>query len=321
MSALELEFPERILVVEDDPTIRLMLARTFEPVSQVLQAEDGATALRMTRQSRPDFVVTDLMLPEVSGLALIHRLREVYWGASVPILVLTANTRPEVLLECFRAGADDFMVKPFSLQEIRVRVASIHVRQKFARDLNPLTGIPGNLMIERQVERRLERDERFALATLDIDHFKAFNDSRGFDCGDQVIRLLGELLNTFAAQPGNEEVFVGHVGGDDFVTLLHPDQVMAFAGFIHERFTEEIRRYYEPDELVTGSVDIVNRHGEVERVPLLSVSIGVVDTARPDLRDYRRIAQVASEVKHVAKSQPGNSLFIDRRRVEDHRAS
>lgn len=321
MSESDLEFPERILLVEDDPAIRMMLARTFEPMSRVLQAADGANALRMVRQERPDFVITDLMVPELSGRELIQRMRTGYWGAAVPILVLTANARPEALLECFRLGADDFMVKPFALHEIRVRVASIHLRQKMARDLNPLTGIPGNAMIKRQVEHRLTTGGRFAVATLDIDHFKAFNDSRGFDAGDEVIRMLGELLNTYAADEGNGEVFVGHVGGDDFVALLHPDQVTPFADFVHDRFTEAVRRYYEPDELATGSVDIVNRHGERERVPLLSVSIGVVDTARPDLRDFRRIAQVASEVKHMAKMVPGNSLFVDRRLVEDHRSS
>ena len=321
MLALDLEYPDRILVVEDDRTIRLMLCRTFEAVSEVIEAEDGATALRLMQRRRPDFLITDLMIPEVSGLEVIQQVRRCYWGASVPIMVLTANTRQSVLLDCFRCGADDFMVKPFSLQELRVRVASIYLRQKMARDLNPLTGIPGNVMIKRQVEHRLDDGESFALATVDIDHFKAFNDTRGFDCGDEVICALAETLNAYAAQQGHEDVFVGHVGGDDFVTLLAADAVEGFAAFVHERFTEAVRRYYEPDELATGSVDIVNRHGAVERVPLLSVSIGVVDTARPDLRDFRQIAQVASEVKRVAKSTPGNSLFVDRRRAEDHRSS
>lgn len=308
------ELPGRILVVEDDRTIRRMLAKTFEGVSEVLEATDGLTALDLMRRARPDFVITDLMIPEMSGLELIERARRTSWGALVPILVLTANTREATLLESFSKGADDFMLKPFSLQELRVRVASIYVRQQVARDRNPLTGIPGNMVIKREVEARLADGVRFCLATLDLDHFKAFNDSRGFDRGDEVIALLGEVLERYAAERGDDDTFVGHIGGDDFVVLLAPEQVDAFAEYVHDRFADGVRRHYEEDELETGTVDIVNRHGETECVPLLSVSIGVVDSVRRGLDDYRHVAEIAAEVKKVAKAIPGNSLFVDRRK-------
>ncbi len=310
----DFEMPTRVLVVEDDAQIRRMLRKTFEGTSEVLEAEDGATAFELLRSGRPDFVITDLMLAELSGLELISRARRSYWGAAMPFLVLTANTREDTLLECFRCGADDFMVKPFSVQELRVRVASIHVRQRLARECNPLTGIPGNAAIKREIEARLAEKAHFSLAALDLDHFKAFNDSRGFDRGDEVICLLGELLETYAYDVGDEQTFVGHIGGDDFVVLLAPARIETFAEFVHTRFSDAVRRFYEQDELATGSVDIVNRHGETERVPLLSVSIGVVDSARRDLVDVRHFAQVATEVKRVAKATPGNSLFVDRRR-------
>lgn len=311
----DFEMPARILVVEDDRTIRLMLVKTFEATSEVLAAEDGATALRLMRTERPDFVVTDLMLPELSGLDLITRARRTYWGALVPILVLTANTRAGTLMESFRCGADDFMVKPFSLQELRIRVASIYVRHQVARDRNPLTGIPGNTAIKREVEARLQEGRRFSLATFDLDHFKAFNDSRGFDSGDEAIRMLAEILEAFAIDEAGDDAFVGHIGGDDFVVLCLAEQVPRLANFVHTRFAQAIRRFYESEELETGTVDIVNRHGETERVPLLSVSIGVVDSGRPGLDDYRGLVQVSAEVKKVAKAIPGNSIFVDRRRA------
>ncbi len=309
----DLEFPERILVVEDDPTIREMLRKTFEPVSHVLEAADGQSALELMRSQGPDFVVTDLMMPGVSGLDLLEQARRAHWGSTVPFLVLTANTRERVLLECFRLGADDFMVKPFSIVELRVRVSSIHVRLQHARDRNPLTGIPGNNAIRRAVEQRLAQGVPFSLATLDLDHFKAFNDTRGFDRGDEVIVLLANLLSEYAHELGADDTFVGHIGGDDFVVLLHPSQVEHLAAWVHPRFASAVQRYYDDEELQTGSVDIINRHGEAETVPLMSVSIGVVDAGRPGLSDYRRLAEVAAEVKKVAKATPGNSLFVDRR--------
>ena len=313
MHTLDLELPDRLLIIEDDRTIRAMLRRCFEHRSRVIEAEDGATALQLLNRERPDFVITDLELPVQDGLSFISSARRTYFGACVPILVLTASWSERLLLESFREGADDFMVKPFSTTELRTRVSSIYLRQKIARDTNPLTGLPGNLVIKSQIKRRLEEDRPVVVAALDIDHFKAFNDTRGFDAGDEVIAAVGRILESYAKEQDGADVFVGHVGGDDFIALLPPDNVADFAPYVHERFARHTRRFYDAEELERGFVEIVNRHGERERVPLLSLSIGAVRTGESGLKDYRRINQVLAEVKKVAKTEPGNSMFVDRR--------
>lgn len=313
MASTDLELPARILIVEDDRMIRMMLAKTFEHASEVILAEDGREAFEKLQTSRPDFVVTDLMLPEMDGLALITRARRTYFGACVPILVLTASTGEQVLLDCFRQGADDFMVKPFSISELRIRVSSIYLRQRVARDINPLTRLPGNMVIKQQVVDRLATGAPFAVAYLDLDHFKAFNDSRGFDSGDEVIRLVSELLIAYTVDFPEEDLFVGHVGGDDFVVLCSPEVVEKFGNIILGRFADRVRPFYTARELERGRVRITNRHGDEEDVPLLSLSIGVVSTGRAGLDDYRKIAHISAEVKKMAKAIPGNSLFVDRR--------
>ena len=313
MHTLDLDLPERLLVIEDDATIRATLRRCFEHRSQVIEADDGAVGLRLLAHTRPDFVITDLILPQMDGLAFIAGARRAYFGACVPIMVLTGSWSESLLLECFREGADDFMVKPFSTTELRTRVSSIYLRQKVARDTNPLTGLPGNLVIKQQITRRSAEASSVVVAALDIDHFKAFNDTRGFDAGDEVIATVGHILETYAHEHPEQEVFVGHVGGDDFVALVPPDSLHRFARFVHERFEAAVRSHYDDDELARGVVDIVNRHGATESVPLLSLSIAAVRIGHAGLTDYRRINQVLAEVKKVAKSQPGNSVFIDRR--------
>ncbi len=315
MHTLDLDLPERLLIIEDDRTIRAMLRRCFAHRSRILEAEDGATGLRLLNQERPDFVITDLDLPVQDGLSFIAGARRTYFGACVPIMVLTASWSEGLLLECFRQGADDFMVKPFLTTEIRTRVSSIYLRQKVARDTNPLTGLPGNLVIKHQIKRRLEEGEPVVIAALDIDNFKAFNDTRGFDAGDEVIANVGRILEGYARAHPDSDVFVGHVGGDDFVAVLPPDEIGAFAPYVHDRFDEATRSFYALDELDRGYVDIINRYGQRESVPLLSLSIAAVHTGRSGLKDYRRINQVLAEVKKVAKAEPGNSLFIDRRQA------
>lgn len=314
MQTMDLELPARLLVIEDDRTIRAILRRTFEHRSVVIEAEDGAVGHRLLRSERPDFVITDLNLPLQDGLSIISAARRAYFGVCVPILVLTSSWSERLLLECFREGADDFMVKPFSTAELRTRVSSIYLRQKVARDTNPLTGLPGNLMIKSQLKRRLAEDIPFVVAALDIDHFKAFNDTRGFDAGDEVIAIVGEILEAYVADHDEHDIFVGHVGGDDFVALLPTDAVAGFAPYVHHRFAEATRSFYGHEEIDRGTVNIVNRYGQHEQVPLLSLSIGAVHAGQSGLKDYRRINQVLVEVKRVAKAEPGNSLFIDRRR-------
>lgn len=318
-SSAELRMPESILVIEDDSTIRTILVKTFSRRSRVLEAKSGTEGLQVLLTQRPDFVITDVMLPGMTGVELIARARRSYYGACVPILVLTASPDEQTLYDCFREGADDFMSKPFSVKEIQVRVASIHLRQRVIRDMNPLTRLPGNLAIKRQLSWRLEQPESFAIAVLDLDHFKAFNDSRGFDLGDEVIKLVADLCIGFTIAHPQEDVFVGHVGGDDFVVLLPSAQVEPFARWVHQRFAESVAQYYSPEERAAGLTEVQNRRGEKERVPLLSLSIGVTDTRRSDLSDVRRISEVSAEVKKQAKAIPGNSLFIDRRVSEAER--
>lgn len=307
------EFPARILVVEDDPTIRMMLRKAFEKVAEVLIATDGIEGLKKIQEEQPDFVVTDLMLPHMDGLTMITRARRTFVGACTPIMVLTASTGEAVLLDCFRQGVDDFMVKPFSLSELRTRVSSIYLRQRVARDMNPLTRLPGNMVIKRELETRLSLDEPFAVAYIDLDHFKAFNDSRGFDAGDRAIVLLAELMREYAGERPFGQVFVGHVGGDDFVLVMPEQELRDMAALMHDRWMKAIRELYSAEELARGEVEIVDRRGDRITVPLLSMSIGALTASREGLDDLRKIAQVAAEVKKVAKSIPGNSLFIDRR--------
>ncbi|MEM7164762.1 MAG: response regulator [Planctomycetota bacterium] len=311
-----LRLPDRILIVDDDPATRLRLRKTLKTAKHVIEAENGKDGLEKMHKQRPDFIVTDLQMPEMNGLELLKCARSSPSGAAIPIMVLTADEDPKVLLEVFNNGADDFLVKPFKMSELRIRVAAIHMRQQLARDVNPLTRLPGNSALKKAIADRLRDPEAdMAVAYFDLDHFKEFNDTQGFDRGDHVISLLGDLLRYYASTRPPGEAYIGHVGGDDFVMLLDEDEIEAMAEVVHIGFESAVEGLYTPEEVAKGYVKAKNRRGEEENIPLLSVSIGVVLTAsRKGMRDIRRISHVAAEVKKMAKGIPGNSLFIDRRK-------
>lgn len=310
-----LTLPDRILIVEDDPSIRLRMKAALRKARTVLEASNGMEGLERIHRDRPDFVITDMHMPGMNGFEMMSRARVTPSGAAIPILVMTSSADEEVVLEAFYRGADEFMVKPFSMAELRVRVAAIHMRQQLARDLNPLTRLPGNNALKSEIERRLISERPLAVAYFDLDHFKEFNDTQGFDRGDHVITLLGDLLRHYASTRPPGEVYVGHVGGDDFVMLLDEDRAEEMAALVHEGFATAVEGLYTPEEVARGSVRAKNRKGKEEDIPLLSVSIGVVlPHSRRGMRDLRKISHVAAEVKKMAKAIPGNSVFIDRRK-------
>lgn len=307
------EYPRDLLVIDDDPVSRAILERTFQGKCAVWQACNGAEALEVLAARAPEFVITDLNMPVMDGTEFIRSARSDYLGAVVPILVLSAEGQEHVLLEAFRCGADDYMLKPFSTREILLRVCSIHLRQKLARDVNPLTRLPGNLVLKREIERRLQGLNSTAFAYIDLDHFKAFNDSQGFDKGDQVIELVGRILRDFAAESAPGEVFVGHVGGDDFVLLLPAARVSELESLVCTRFRRETREFFTSEEAERGTYRARNRQGDWQEFPLLSLSIGVVSNEHRPLDDYRLVSQIAAEVKKQAKSIPGGGVFVDQR--------
>ena len=305
--------PKRILVVDDDPAILMLLENTFKRDSEVITAENGRDGLEKFEEHTPDCIVTDLMMPGMNGHEMIQHVRRTFRGVGTPILVVTAKTREGVLLECFRDGADDYITKPFSPNELRTRVASIHLRSQVARDVNPLSRLPGNFALKREMERWLGQDRLFAIAYIDLDHFKAFNDIHGFDAGDEAILVMAEAVMEYARTLPAEDVFLSHVGGDDYVLLIAFEKIQEMADAVHAAFERGIRRFYTDEEIAAGEVEITDRAGNTRMVPLLSASIAVVHNKREGIDDVRKIAQIAAETKKMAKAIPGNSLFIDRR--------
>lgn len=180
-----------------------------------------------------------------------------------------------------------------------------------ARHANPLTGLPGNVAINAQLNTWLARDENFCFAYVDLDKFKSFNDVYGYAKGDDVIRLTAVVLE----EACDAEIdFVGHVGGDDFVLLLRSvDWQQRLQGAL-DRFGCEILNFFSPDDIERGGYMTENRKGELEFHGLVAVSIGVVEISAGKFQNHLEVARVASEVKKKAKTIKGNSMYVDQRK-------
>ena len=183
-----------------------------------------------------------------------------------------------------------------------------------AKGANPLTGLPGNTSIERKICERLDSNTHFDIAYIDIDNFKPFNDYYGFQKGDEVIKRLAEIMTAItAASPLAATTFCGHIGGDDFILIsesLQAEQLSAqiIAAFEGERLSLHGQRDHED-----GGYRAFNRKGELESFPLISLSVGIVNTSLSLVGSYAKLASLSTEVKKAAKKKTGSSIVVDGR--------
>jgi diguanylate cyclase (GGDEF)-like protein len=306
--------PDRILIVDRDAGIANFVKLNLEERGFVVQhVADGAAALQMIRTDAPALVLTDLDLPGLDGLEMIRRLRADPMLSALPLIILTGRGMSIDKVAGFSAGADDYVVKPFDTLELVARVTNTLRRNKEFREVSPLTELPGNTRILREISERVRLGYQFAVSYIDIDRFKAVNDVYGFGRGDEFIQALAKCLRRAVAAIGDPPVFLGHVGGDDFILICSPEQLSPLTKFAVMDFERTSAAMYDPPDALRGYVEIVNRRGEVLKVSLVSLSIGVAMSTQRRFTDPREVVAVASEMKSVAKKHFGSYVAVDRR--------
>ncbi|GAB3843698.1 response regulator [Micromonospora andamanensis] len=305
-----------ILVVDDDEDIARFVEFNLRLQGfEVILAADGQEALELIERERPDLAVVDLMMPRVDGLELTRRLRADPMTAALPVIMLTAKGMTQDKVNGLNAGADDYLVKPFDNAELVARVSSTLRRNKEFREVSPLTGLPGNSRIRREIADRVRGGADYAVGYIDIDRFKSVNDRYGFVRGDGFITALARSLHRAVVAVALPPAFLGHVGGDDFVFVCTPDQVRPLTLRVSSDFEKAADALYDPTDRERGYVELKDRRGNIRRAALVTLSIGVaISDADKRITDPLEAMTVASEMKTVAKSQPGSYVAVDRRR-------
>ena len=180
-------------------------------------------------------------------------------------------------------------------------------------EANPLTRLPGNVTIETEILARIQKKTPFAVLYVDLNSFKAYNDTYGFVKGDDVIRETARILLT---QSALAQGFVGHIGGDDFIVLTVPEQAESLCQKLIAAFDAKAPDFYTPEDKARGYVETKDRRGQVTRFPLLSMAIGVVSNQVRPISSLGEVSKIGAEMKHFAKENKdkGSAYAIDRRR-------
>jgi diguanylate cyclase (GGDEF)-like protein len=305
---------ERLLVVDDDPFIaRLLEIELTAAGYQVRVANEGQQALQAVADDAPDLVITDVMMPHVDGFELTRQLRQDPRTAAISIIILTARGLSADKLEGFAIGADDYIVKPFDTPELLARVRGVLRRSREGKDDASLTGLPGSVRVQEEIEQRVTKGIPFALLLADLDAFKAYNDHYGFARGDDVIQDVARMMDEVVHELSADDGFAGHLAGDDFAAVVAPEVAALVADRIVERFDALVPGLYDEEDRERGWIEVLNRRGEPQRFGPLTISIGVASTQRRAFEHYGEVLAAASEMRALTKATSGSSWSIDRR--------
>jgi diguanylate cyclase (GGDEF)-like protein len=306
--------PQLLLVVDDDVDIARFIEVNLRLEGfEVIIAHDGEEALELIEHRQPALAIVDWMMPKIDGLELTRRVRANPITAAMPIILLTARHVTVDKVLGLTAGSDDYLIKPFDTLELVARIRSTLRRNQEYREVSPLTGLPGNNRILREIADRVGSGTDYAVCYMDIDRFKSVNDAYGFARGDEFIAALARSLHRAVVAVGLPPAFIGHVGGDDFVAICTPDQVRPLTEKAVVDFEAAADTLYDPVDAARGHIILNSRNGESRQANLVTLSIGVAQSTNRSYGDPREVIAVASDMKTVAKKVPGSYVAFDRR--------
>lgn len=306
---------KKILIADDDSNLQKLLKVNFENAGHsVVSVFDGNNTVQQIHQERPDLIILDIMLPGIDGYTICRQLREKEATILTPILILSAKDKPVDKITALKLGADDYVTKPFDIGELTTRVGSLMRRTDRILSANPLTGLPGNVSIMYEVSRRLKDAKFFSFMYLDIDNFKTYNDKYGFKKGDEVIKFTAEIIKHSVT----EKDFVGHIGGDDFISICDVKKSEDICRKIIGEFDSSVYQYYDPEDSNRGYIIAKDRQGKIQNFPIMALSIGVADVDEKQyLNSYGEIVEVATEMKKYAKEKKSgtkSSFTVNKRK-------
>jgi len=287
----------RLLLVEDDPDISNMLKIYFSSLGyEVDIARNGSTALEKTRQVMPHLIILDIMLPDFDGYEVCRSLRKTARTSHIPVIFLTQKDERSDKLQGLELGADDYITKPFDIDELKLRVQNAIARAERESLTDPHSGLPAGRLIEDQL-RKMIRTKGWAFMDIRINDYEPYKNVYGFIQANDVLRLLGMLLGSISDEFGQQDDFIGHAGGDNFIWISSEAKAAEMANRLKARFNDEIGSYYKFTDRQQGYLPAVDDNGNSIQVPLMSLAIGIVSPSTQFFADIREITEMAAEAR------------------------
>ncbi len=278
----------------------------------VLTIDDGDELMALSLRGRPRVIAFDARSTPAVVYAACQRIKRDSYTAVVPVVIVSGDA-DDAFQAAFDSGADEVVRERLAVPELLTRLDAMLRRSDRDLVVHPSTRLPGAVEIEKEVGRRLGNAAGFAMCYADLDHFKEFNDRYSYYDGDRVIRILAKILHDVVKGMCGESGFVGHIGGDDFIFVIPTEHIAAACEEIIAVFDELVPMQYSEQDRRAGYFFGKDRRGQLHRVPLMTVSIGVVTNERRHFTHAAQVSELATEMKSYAKTLPGSVYSVDRR--------
>lgn len=300
-----------IVVVSKDIILNGVIERSLKDTYQVVVFGTMPSALDYIYNAIPNLIVLNVTGGEEESAAVLNSLKSDPMFQQLPVLA--------VLDEPFAASewdawlVEDYIRRRDLETDFKTRVSLSILRSERIVEINPLTRLPGNISINKEIQERIDARKEFAFGYADLDFFKPFNDRYGFSRGDEAIKMTGRIILGVIKSKQPQGSFVGHIGGDDFVFIIDEALAEEAAEDIIRAFDSLITGLYDPADLKQGFIKSFDRRGKASQFPVMGISIGITESRKRAFTHFGEIAEIAAEMKKFAKQHQGSCYRIDKR--------
>lgn len=308
----------KILLVDDDVDLADLIKTKLSAEGHTVHViNTGEGAFELAKQVKPDIAILDIMLPGITGYQICRRLRKDPELYRLAILILTALGEEPEVLHGLEQGADDYLAKPFKLDRLMDKIASLSALLQAIESRNRTTNLPGTDAIKREINHRLARGTAIAAIYIDMVGFKGYCAARGQEGQRVALEFMSRMLVNLTRQMGIYECFIAHMGGEHFVVLVNLEDYERLCSTLVAQFGQRVAELYTKQELDQGYLVALDRRGQEVRCPLMCLSIGVSHTQYRQFKSAKKMFEVLAQVRQMAQPHHNQSVvFVDRRRSD-----
>lgn len=306
---------QEIFIIDNETKTIELLKKVFKDEKDYEFKSVETAKLEVALKSIPSLIIINEDNIDTNILELCEQIRSNEDNSITPIIVCSSNIDKAHRIEVLSKSVEYYIINPIDEDYLFYTVKNIIRLMHTNRRVSPLTGLPGNVQIQAELKKRLLNNEKFEVLYLDLDNFKAYNDTYGFLKGDEIIKFTARTISKHVHNGTSTNCFVGHIGGDDFVAIVdgNEDYESICQNIIIE-FDTKVLDYFNEVDRERGYVEVPNRRNIIEQFPLTSISVGVVVAYNGRFKNTLEIGEVGAQVKHLAKMTPGSAYVIDKRR-------
>ncbi len=301
-----------VYIIDDDESSIVIFKELFRDEPDYKFISVKTEQIDIAFKNIPSLIVINEDAIDRDVIELCRKIRKDEDNTITPVIVVSSNGSRDHRLKILNESIEYFIKKPVDEGYLYYTVKNINRLLTTNRRVSPLTGLPGNVQIHSELKKRLSNEEAFSVIYFDLDNFKSYNDVYGFLKGDKINQYTANIIQDEVHSEG--EGFVGHVGGDDFISIVPYTDVENLCQRIIARFDKQIKGFFTEEDADKGYIEIANRKGIIEKFPLTSISIAVVVADKNRFSNILEIGEVAAQVKHAVKTVMGSSYTIDRRK-------